>query len=210
VSLRRFVLLLLLASLSGCLTYERSTTRVTIDRKTGIARVQVTYWNLATTETGRDRQRDDMEALDSLRRSDAYFVSSFLRGPNAGIASRRRVWIDHGKIHASYTITTKDLNQLAEGWSAGSSRYRYAPMLEVTQTNGSRTDDEKPVIEWPRTSSILVISERDPHFGEAVPFLPEIRESLAVRLPHPPPAKRHVPTTRRTHRKAHTTKRAAH
>jgi hypothetical protein len=183
--------LLAIALLPGCLTYERSQTRVAIDRKTGTARVQVTYWNLASTETGRSRQREDLEQLDSLRRSDAYFTNSFLHGSGRGKVSRRRVWIERGKVNASYTITTRDLNQLAEGWTADSAGYRFSSNLQIANTNGARTDDEKPTVKWRRSATLLLVTERDPHFSEAVPFLPEIRESLAARL-HPPgkPAKR--------------------
>ena len=167
---------------SGCLSYEKSQTKVALDKKTGIAHVQVTYWNLASTETGRNGQREDFEQLDSLRRSDPYFLSSFLRNVGAGRASKRKVWIEKGQIHASYTIQTSDLNQIAEGWTADTTGYRYVSMLEISKTNGQRTTDEKPTVRWPRKSAELIVGERDPHFGETVPFLPEFRESLAVRL----------------------------
>ncbi len=176
---------------SGCLSYEKSQTKVALDRKTGIARVQVTYWNLASTETGRNGQREDFEQLDSLRRSDPYFLSSFLRNAGGGRASKRKVWIEKGQIHASYTIQTRDLNQIAEGWSADTTGYRYVSMIEISKTNGQRTTDEKPTVRWPRKATELIVGERDPHFGEAVPFLPEFRDSLAARLkrsePKPPP-----------------------
>jgi hypothetical protein len=195
---------LALALFSGCLSYERSETRVTFDRKTGMAKVQVTYWNLASTETSRDGQRKDFEQLDSLRRSNAYFLSSFLRTPGAGTVSKRRVWIEGGRINASYTIQTRDLNQIAEGWSAGTAGYRYVSMIRVAKTNGRRTTDEKPAVVWPRKSPLLLVVESDPHFGEAVPFLPEFRESLAVRLrrsaPKPTPVK--AATTRPTKKRS--------
>ncbi|HEV8129284.1 MAG TPA: hypothetical protein VGQ14_06480 [Candidatus Eisenbacteria bacterium] len=184
-----FLLVLALLLFSGCLSYEKSQTKVTIDKKTGIAKVQVTYWNLASTETGRGSQREDFEQLDSLRRSDAYFLSSFLRSANAGRASKRKVWIEKGHIHASYTIETRDLNQIAEGWSADTTGYRYVSMLEISRTNGQRTTDEKPTVLWPRKAVELVIGENDPHFSESVPFLPEFRESLDVRLRREAPKK---------------------
>ena len=180
----RLVLSLLLVGVlsSGCLTYEKSQTRVTIDRRTGLARVQVTIQNVATTETGRNGQWEDFEQLDSLRRSNAYFESSFLRTPGAAKMEPRRVWIERGQIHASYSIRTRDLNQIAEGWSADTSGYRYTSMLEVTRTNGKRTQDEKPAVVWPRSATLLIVAERDPHFSEAFPFLPEIQKALAARL----------------------------
>lgn len=191
--LRLAIPILLLMLGSGCLTYRQSQTRVAIDRKTGTARVQVTYTDVATTEAGRSAQWEDFEHLDSLRRSDAFFASSFLRSPGGGRVSKRRVWIERGRIHASYTITTQDLNQLAEGWSADSTGYGFTSMLRIAKTNGRRTQDEKPTVRWPRTATILLVTEQDPHFAEAVPFVPAIRESLAARLPKPPPpAKRPV------------------
>jgi hypothetical protein len=177
-----FLAALALLLFSGCLSYEKSQTKVTFDKKTGIAKVQVTYWNLASTETGRNGQHEDFEQLDSLRRSDAYFLSSFLRSANAGKASKRKVWIEKGQFHASYTIETRDLNQIAEGWSADTTGYRYVSMLEISRTNGQRTTDEKPTVHWPRKTVELIIGERDPHFSESVPFLPEFQESLTARL----------------------------
>lgn len=189
IRLRLFGLLaglaLALGLLPGCLTYERSQTRVTIDRS-GLARVQTTYWNLASTEVERAPQWEDFEQLDSLRRSDAYFATSYLRSPSDATLGKRRVWIERGRIHASAQVSTRDLNELApEGWSADSSGYRYSSNLQILATNGTRTRDEKPTVVWPRTARVLTVTERDPHFAEAVPFLPEIRESLAARLPKP-------------------------
>jgi hypothetical protein len=190
--------LLLLAALApGCLTYETSQTRVSIDQRTGLARVEVLVQNVATTETGRGGQWEDFEQLDSLRRSDAYFAGSFLRSPGGGHIVRRRAWIDHGQIHASYVITTRDLNQIAEGWSADSSGYRYTSLLTITRTNGQRTGDEKPSVMWPRSAPLLIVAEQDPHFSEAFPFLPEIRKSLAARLKAKAPQRRaaaHAPS----------------
>jgi hypothetical protein len=177
-----FVLLTALAP--GCLTYETSQTRVAIDRK-GLARVEVTIQNVATTETGRDGQWEDFEQLDSLRRSDAYFTSSFLRSVRGGNIGRRKVWLSKDRIHASYVISTRDLNQIAEGWSADSTGYRYTSMLTVARTNGKRTSDEKPTVVWPPGTRLLLVAEKDPHFSEAVPFLPEIRKTLAARLKGP-------------------------
>lgn len=174
-----------LALLPGCLTYERSQTRVTFDGATGVATVQTTYSNIASTESSRNEQWADFEQLDSLRRSDPYFASSYLRSPGGGRIGPRRVWIEKGKVNASATVTTRDLNELAEGWSADSSGYRFTSSLEITATNGKRTDDEKPTVVWPKRTRALTVVERDPHFGEASPFLPEIRDSLARRLPHP-------------------------
>ena len=193
---------LALALFPGCLTYEKSQTRVSVDARTGVAHVQTTYWNIASTEPGRREQWDDFEQLDSLRRSDAYFVTSYLRSPAGGQVGKRRVWIEKGRVHASASVTTRDLNELAEGWSADSSEYRYTSSLEITATNGRRTDDEKPTVVWPRSARLLSVTERDPHFGEAVPFRPEIRDSLAKRLPpavkaaHPKRAAKH-PAARR-------------
>jgi len=194
-----FGLLLLAAFAPGCLTYETSETQVTIDRRTGLARVEVTVHNVATTETGRGGQWEDFEQLDSLRRSDAYFAGSFLRSPGGGRVGKRRAWIDHGQIHASYVITTRDLNQIAEGWAADSSGYHYTSLLTVARTNGQRTGDDKPTVVWPRSARLLIVVEQDPHFSEAVPFLPEIQKALAARLkanasrhaaPHAPAKKR--------------------
>lgn len=189
--MKRLVLRLFLAAalalglFPGCLTYERSQTRVTFDRKR-VARVQTTYWNLASTEAARDRQWEDFEQLDSLRRSDAYFASSYLRSPAGATLGRRRVWIEGGRIHASATVTTSDLNELApEGWSADSSGYRFTSNLQILATNGTRARDGRATVVWPRTARVLAVTERDPHFSEAVRFLPEIRESLAARLPKP-------------------------
>lgn len=188
---------LALALFPGCLTYEKSQTRVAFDPKTGVAHVQTTYWNIASTEPGRREQWDDFEQLDSLRRSDAYFATSYLRSPAGGQVGKRRVWIEKGRVHASAAVTTRDLNELAEGWSADSSGYRFTSNLEITATNGRRTDDEKPTVFWPRSARLLSVAERDPHFGEAVPFRPEIRDSLAKRLPpvvkaaHPKRAAKH-------------------
>lgn len=197
---------------SGCLSYEKSQTKVALDKKTGMAHVQVTYWNLASTETGRNGQREDFEQLDSLRRSDPYFLSSFLRSPGGGRASKRKVWVEKGQIHASYTIQTSDLNQIAEGWSADTTGYRYVSMLEISKTNGQRTTDEKPTVHWPRRATELIVGERDPHFAEAVPFLPEFRESLAVRLkrsaPKPPP--KAVKSTKSTAKKKSTKRSTTH
>ena len=179
------VALLAAALFPGCLTYERSETRVTFDAKTGAARVQINYANIASTEPGRNEQWTDFEQLDSLRRSDAYFANSYLRSPGGGKVAKRRVWIERGRIFATASITTEDLNELSEGWSADSSGYRYSSMLEITDSNGSRTDDEKPTVFWPRSARVLTVSERDPHFREAVPFRAEIRDSLAKRLPKP-------------------------
>ena len=202
-----FLLSVALVLFSGCLSYEKSQTKVTIDKKTGVAKVQVTYWNLASTETGRSGQHEDFEQLDSLRRSDAYFLSSFLRVPNAGRASKRKVWIEKGQIHASYTIETRDLNQIAEGWSADTTGYRYVSMLEISRTNGQRTTDEKPTVHWPRKTVELVLGEHDPHFSESVPFLPEFRESLTVRLrreaPSTPPKSSKPASKKSTKRSRH-------
>ncbi len=188
-SLGLILCLVLLAALApGCLTYETSQTRVAIDKK-GLARVEVTIQNVATTETGRDGQWEDFQQLDSLRRSDAYFTSSFLRSVRGGQVGRRRVWLSHAKIHASYVISTRDLNQIAEGWSADSAGYRYTSLLTVARTNGKRTADEKPTVVWPRSARLLLVVEKDPHFSEAVPFLPEIQKILADRLTVPKPAK---------------------
>lgn len=177
--------LLALALLPGCLTYERSQTRVTFDGKTGTATVQTTYSNIASTESERKEQWADFEQLDSLRRSDAYFGSSYLHNAAKGRLGPRRVWIEGGKVNASATVATRDLNELAEGWSADSSGYRYTSSIEIAATNGKRTDDEKPTVVWPRSARVLTVLERDPHFGEASPFLPEIRDSLSRRLPPP-------------------------
>jgi len=178
----RILGLVLLAALApGCLTYETSQTKVAIDRR-GLARVEVTFQNVATTETGRAGQWEDFEQLDSLRRSDAYFAASFLRAPRGGSVGRRRVWFVRDRIHASYVITVQDLNQIAEGWSADSAGFRYTSLLSVSRTNGKRTRDEKPTVIWPRSARLLLVAEQDPHFSEAVPFLPEIRKSLAARL----------------------------
>lgn len=191
-----------LALLPGCLTYQRSQTRIAFDGTTGVARVQTTYWNIASTEPARSEQWQDFQQLDSLRRSDAYFATSYLRSPGGGRVGKRRVWIEKGQIHASASVATRDLNELAEGWSADSSGFRYTSNLEITATNGRRTDDEKPTVSWPKTARLLTVAERDPHFGEAVPFLPEIRDSLAKRLPpavKPPSVKRATKhTTKRT------------
>jgi hypothetical protein len=185
----RIVCLVLLAALApGCLTYETSQTRVAIDKK-GLARVEVTFQNVATTETGRTGQWEDFEQLDSLRRSDAYFASSFLRSARGARVLRRRVWLSKDHIHASYVISTRDLNQIAEGWSADSTGYRYTSLLTVARTNGKRTTDEKPTVVWPRSARLLLVTEKDPHFSEAVPFLPEIRKTLAARLKASKPAK---------------------
>lgn len=166
--------------------YERSQTRITFDRKTGVARVQTTYWNLASTETARGGQWEDFEQLDSLRRSDAYFANSYLRSPGGATLGRRRVWIERGRIHASAQVSTRDLNELApEGWSADSSGYRFTSNLQILATNGTRTRDERASVVWPRSARVLTVTERDPHYSEAVPFLPEVRESLAARLPKP-------------------------
>jgi hypothetical protein len=166
----------------GCLTYEKSQTKITFDGTTGVARVQTTYWNIASTEPARSEQWQDFE-LDSLRRSDPYFATSYLRSPGGGRVGKRRVWIEKGRIHASASVTTRDLNELAEGWSADSTGFRYTSNLEITATNGRRTDDEKPTVTWPKRARLLTVVERDPHFGEAIPFRPEIRDSLAKRLP---------------------------
>jgi hypothetical protein len=197
---------------SGCLSYEKSQTKVALDKKTGIAHVQVTYWNLASTENGRNGQREDFEQLDSLRRSDPYFLSSFLRSLGGGRASKRKVWIEKGQIHASYTIQTKDLNQIAEGWSADTTGYRYVSMLEISKTNGQRTTDEKPTVRWPRKATELIVGERDPHFGETVPFLPEFRESLAVRLKRsePKPPQKAAKATKSTGKKKSTKESTTH
>jgi hypothetical protein len=185
IALRRPLLAaaLALALFPGCLTYEKSQTKVSFDPRTGVAHVQTTYWNVASTEPGRREQWDDFEQLDSLRRSDAYFATSYLRSPAGGQVGKRRVWIEKGQVHASASVATRDLNELAEGWSADSSGYRFTSNLEITATNGQRTDDEKPTVFWPRSARLLSVAERDPHFGEAVPFRPEIRDSLAKRLP---------------------------
>lgn len=184
---------LALALFPGCLTYEKSQTRILFDRKTGVAHVQTTYWNIASTEPERDEQWRDFEQLDSLRRSDPYFATSYLHSPSASRIGTRRVWIEKGQVHASASVATRDLNELAEGWSADSTGYRYSSNLEIAATNGRRTDDEKPTVSWPRTARVLTVTERDPHFGEAFRFLPEIRDTLAKRLPpavKPPRAKR--------------------
>ena len=208
---RIVALALALASVvsTGCLSYEKSDTKVTLDKKTGIARVQVTYWNLTSTETGRDGQREDFEQLDSLRRSDPFFLSSFLRAPNAGRASKRRVWTEKGQINASYTIETQDLNQIAEGWSVDTTGYRYVSMLEIAKTNGQRTTDEKPTVRWPRKSISMIIGEKDPHFRESVPFLPEFQESLAARIKRSEPKPPHKSSANTsTTKKKKTTKRS--
>jgi hypothetical protein len=184
LSSRIGALVLLAALAPGCLTYETSQTRVAIDKK-GLARVEVTFQNLATTETSRSGQWEDFEQLDSLRRSDAYFTSSFLRSVRGGNIGRRRVWLSKDRVHASYVISTRDLNQIAEGWAADSTGYHYTSMLTVARTNGKRTGDEKPTVVWPRSARVLLVSEQDPHFSEAVPFLPEIRKALAARLKGP-------------------------
>jgi len=190
-----------LALFPGCLTYETSRTRVEFDRK-GIARVVTTYTNIASTEPGRSEQWEDFEQLDSLRRSDAYFASSYLRSPSGGLVGKRRVWIEKGKILASATVTTRDLNQLAEGWSADSSGYRFSSNLLIAATNGRRTDDEKPTVVWPRSARVLTVVERDPHFREASPFLPQIRDSLAKRVA--PPVVKKPPRPRRSTTRATT------
>ena len=99
-----------------------------------------------------------------------------------GNIGRRRVWLSKDRIHASYVINTRDLNQIAEGWSADSTGYRYTSLLKVARTNGKRTVDEKPTVIWPRSARLLLVAEEDPHFSEAVPFLPGIRKTLADRL----------------------------
>lgn len=205
-----WVLALALVLFPGCLTYETSQTRVTFDPKTHMAHVQTTYTNIASTEPGRTEQWADFEQLDSLRRSDEYFTTSYLRTPDGGTTGKRRVWIDKGRILASAEVTTHDLNELAEGWSADASGYRFTSNLQIGATNGTRTDDEKPTVVWPRSAKLLLVSERDPHFGEASPFLPEIRDSLANRLPpvlktvkaKRTPARHHVRRTRRTTRRS--------
>ena len=202
-----------LALLPGCLTYETSQIRVTIDPKTRVAHVQTTYGNIASTEPGRAEQWTDFEQLDSLRRSDRYFSTSYLRSPQGGVAGKRRVWIERGRIHASAEVTTHDLNELAEGWSADSSVYRFTSNLEISSTNGRRTEDEKPTVVWPRSARLLLVSERDPHFGEAAPFLPEIRDSLAKRLPpvvKAKPKSKRPPARHPVRRTRHTTRRSAH
>jgi hypothetical protein len=199
-----------LTLLPGCLTYEKSQTRITFDGKSGIAHVQTMYWNVASTEPGRREQWEDLEQLDSLRRSDPYFANSYLRSPSGGRIGPRRVWIEKGLIHASASVSTRDLNELAEGWSADSSGYRYTSNLEITATNGRRTDDEKPTVIWPKTARLLTVAERDPHFGEAVPFRAEIRDSLAKRLPpvvkpsHPKRATTHHAKRRARSRRSRT------
>jgi hypothetical protein len=195
---------------SGCLSYEKSQTKVALDKKTGIAHVQVTYWNLASTETGRSGQREDFEQLDSLRRSDPYFLSSFLRSLGGGSASERKVWIEKGQIHASYTIQTRDLNQIAEGWSADTTGYRYVSMIEISKTNGQRTTDEKPTVRWPRKATELIVGERDPNFTESVPFLPEFRESLTVRLKRSEPPPKAAKSTKSTAKKKPTKRSTTH
>jgi hypothetical protein len=169
-----------MTALTGCLTYERKEQKLTIDRKSRIARMDATIRNVATTETSPAGQWEDFAQLDSLRRSDAYFATAFLPSPEAARVSKRRVWVERGKIHASYTILTHNLGRLAEGWSADSTGYAYGTMLEVTKTNGmTARDGGRTTVTWPRRAHLLLVDERDPHFDEAIPFIAAIRDSAA-------------------------------
>jgi len=155
----RFLILLLLAGMTGCVDYEGVTSIRRIDDDAGIVIAEDTWYGLSCDVSPDDTTKAREEFADLMQTWLDDKVGVGFAREHRGYLSERRLWVEGGVLRGMWRVVFDaddyfDKND--DGWSADSSGFYLERRSDVVATDGTSVGKER--WRWPPEARVMTVT----------------------------------------------------